>query len=109
MEGQLLPEQNGFKIISTKPSNCQLLKVSELINRSNTTWDKDILNSLFLPFEVDQIIRIPLINTTKEDYLTWAYTTDGNYDVNSGYHAINHWYEQQTNPTGSSTNDQDTI
>jgi hypothetical protein len=83
-----LPEQNGFKVLSTKPPHCQFDKVCDLINRSTNKWDIESLNQIFPPFEVDQITRIPLINPTDEDELIWAHTHNGSSIIKSGYHVI---------------------
>jgi len=69
----------------------------------------DSLNQNFLPFEIDQIIRIPLNNPTHEDELIWAYNNNGSYIVKFGYHAICQWSEQETDNSGSSIIIQDTI
>jgi hypothetical protein len=69
----------------------------------------DSLNQLFLPFEVDHIIRIPLINPNEADELIWAYNNNGSYTVKSGYHAICQWSGQETNNSGSSNITQDTM
>jgi hypothetical protein len=56
-------------------------------------WNAILVNQLFLPFEAQKILNIPIIDKTQNDTLTWDGTTDGNYTVKDGYQAISKWKE----------------
>lgn len=65
------------------------LKVSDLIDLDNGSWDKVKLDDLFFPRDVDLITkRKPVVS--KEDYWVWDHNRSGEYMVKSG-----HWLANQ--------------
>ncbi|PNX95563.1 ribonuclease H, partial [Trifolium pratense] len=74
-----------------KPNNLNLIKVKELMDSNYNEWNTDIINQVFLPYEAQMILNIPIIDKTQPDMLTWDCTQDGQYSVKSGYHAIMEW------------------
>lgn len=64
------------------------LEVGSLINPITKSWNEVLLSQLFLRFEVDRILSIPLSHRLHEDYLCWDLEKDGVYLVKSTYHAI---------------------
>lgn len=58
-EDRWLPDQNGFKVFSKKPNNCDIQKVSDLIDYTTLSWNTPLIHKLFLPFETYQIHQIP--------------------------------------------------
>ena len=59
--------------------------VDSLLDQERGGWDKDLVCSVFLPYEVDYILSIPISHTFPEDVLAWAWTKNGNFTVSSGY------------------------
>ena len=46
--------------------------VSDLIDEDSKRWKVDTLKSLFLPFEVERILNIPLSYSLPEDKIIWV-------------------------------------
>ena len=59
--------------------------VSDLIGVEKKSWNLDILNQVFLPFEVEIIEGIPLSNHMPVDKKIWSETTNGIFSVRSAY------------------------
>lgn len=52
---------------------------------NNGVWDIQKAQSLFLPFEVDAIRRIPIMGENYPDRRYWRFEKNGFYSVKSGY------------------------
>lgn len=59
-----------------------------LVDPISKSWNVDLLNSLFLPFEVDHILEIPISHRLSEDLLCWDLEKNGVYSVRSAYRAL---------------------
>ncbi|KAL0015802.1 hypothetical protein SO802_002871 [Lithocarpus litseifolius] len=59
--------------------------VSDLIDVEKKSWDVNILNQVFLPFEVEIIEGIPLSNRLPVDKQIWFETANGIFLVRSAY------------------------
>ena len=92
----------------TRRGNIVYTKVSELINPETDSWDEEILEEIFWPFDVQRIMHIPLARTMMEDFTAWHYTKTGTFSVKSCYYI--EWEHQhgnklrRTSEFGSSSN-----
>lgn len=59
-------------------------RVKELLN-SQCRWDTEKLKTLFLPFKVDAIVRVPIQGANQEDARYWKFEKKGSYSVKTGY------------------------
>ena len=59
--------------------------VSALIDKDTRRWKVDTLKSLFLPFEVETILNIPLNYNLPEDKIIWVGNKKGGFSVKSAY------------------------
>ena len=64
-----LPTQNSFKVTNPRPQVFEGNTVDSLLDREGGGWDKNLMCSVFLPYEVDTILSIPISNTFPEDAL----------------------------------------
>lgn len=71
------------KVMSPKPTECQMHKVSDLI--MGNQWNKDIIKALFSKEEAEAIMQIPLSVFQKRDRCKWRYTANGCYSTKCGY------------------------
>jgi hypothetical protein len=76
-------------------------QVKDLILPISKNWNTSLVKQLFLPFEANHILNIPIINTNYPDEFYWPNTKDGVYTVKSGYHAIQDWKGNSSDPSTS--------
>lgn len=50
------------------------------------SWNESLIRSLFMPIDVEVILRIPIPNVPRSDQLVWHYDKRGLYTVKSSYH-----------------------
>ncbi|XP_019091045.1 PREDICTED: uncharacterized protein LOC109128670 [Camelina sativa] len=60
------------------------LKVSDLIHHHSNGWDRDRLDDLFYPQDIDRILAIKLV-LDEEDFWCWEPNKSGDYSVKTGY------------------------
>ncbi|XP_057443227.1 uncharacterized protein LOC130735144 [Lotus japonicus] len=104
-EDNWLPTQQGFKVWSPKPNGCITSHVYELINHATGTWESELIQQIFLPFEALQIQNIPLTSRGCEDTMVWAATPKGYFSVQSAYHCIRRWKHQEICSSSSEITD----
>ncbi|XVE92072.1 hypothetical protein REPUB_Repub01dG0066000 [Reevesia pubescens] len=61
------------------------VKVSDLIDSTTSTWNRDLVTTLFNEEDARSICSIPLSIIKPPDLLTWQYEQDGDYSVRSAY------------------------
>lgn len=83
-----LPEQNGGRIWSPRPADNDVCLVSHIIDHELRVWDRQTIQKLFLPFEAEQIYRIPISRRILDDVLMWPWEKDYTFSVRSAYHLI---------------------
>ena len=59
--------------------------VLALIDQDTRRWRKDILDRIFLGFEVENILSIPIPHYPQEDQLIWVGNKKGIFTVKSAY------------------------
>ncbi|KAL2905726.1 hypothetical protein RDABS01_004436, partial [Bienertia sinuspersici] len=64
------------------------LRVCDLLLPSTSSWNVDLVNNLFLPFERERIIAIPLSDRRPVDVVCWDIEKNGLYSVSSAYRLI---------------------
>lgn len=55
-------------------------RVDELINPVHSTWDVDLVRSIFWPMDAYRILQI-LITSGTEDFVAWHYNKNGLFSV----------------------------
>ena len=60
--------------------------VSSLIDLVTRWWNVETVQALFLPFEADLILKIPLCHGLLEDKLIWMGNKRGVFTVKSAYY-----------------------
>lgn len=64
------------------------VEVEALIDPISKTWKADPVSDLFLPFEADRVLSIPISHMLLRDTLCWDLEKDGCYSVRSAYRAL---------------------
>ncbi|XP_057745343.1 uncharacterized mitochondrial protein AtMg00310-like [Arachis stenosperma] len=62
-----LPKQNGSKPWSTSTTLNPNARVAELMLEEEKEWNTDLINQIFLPFEAQQILDIPIPSSNQVD------------------------------------------
>ena len=60
--------------------------VSALIDKDTRRWKVDLVKSLFLPFEANIILNLPLSYNLPEDKIIWVGNRKGDFKVKSAYY-----------------------
>ena len=82
-----VPSQNGHKVISP-PNTLQAgAEVCELLSPS-FSWNTELIEEIFLPFEAESIKQIPLVGVNKPDRLIWAQSLNGCFSIQSTFHML---------------------
>ncbi|PNX71244.1 ribonuclease H, partial [Trifolium pratense] len=77
--------ENGAWLPSPQDQGVHNYNVNDLMMSNVTMWDKDKIESLFSIHIANRILGIPLFDMVEEDKLLWIDSTNGNYNVKSGY------------------------
>jgi hypothetical protein len=62
----------GYMKITNNVNNSSLRRVAQLINQEEHTWNENLAQSIFAPFDVEEIIKIYLPNYEEEDFVSWT-------------------------------------
>ena len=80
-----IPTPSTFRVIS--PRILLLLdQITDiLIDANRGTWTVDLVRELFINFEVETILSIPLSIRMPKDKMVWAGTPNGQFTMKSAY------------------------
>ena len=74
----------------------------QLIDPVLRSWKAEVVKEIFLPYEAEIILGIPLSLRSPTDSLVWGATKDGRYTVRSGYHfLLNECHQNEPGPSDS--------
>lgn len=62
--------------------------VSDLIDLTSATWNKEKLEATFMHFDVKVILSIPLCTMNMQDFWGWAHEKSGKFSVRSAYRML---------------------
>lgn len=85
-EDHRLPYQDRFTILTWKYLDSKVFWVRDLIVKDGQSWNSQLVEQTFLPYDIERIIKVPLGNREGHDSITWMATKDDNYTVEIGYH-----------------------
>ena len=85
-EDKWLPTPSTFKVISPPRIISDFPMVSTLIDLESRRWKADLIRSLFLPFEANTILNIPLSYNLPKDKIIWIGNKRGEFTVKSAYY-----------------------
>ncbi|XP_075654731.1 uncharacterized protein LOC142624885 [Castanea sativa] len=81
-----LPTPTTYKAISPQVAFGNFPMVSLLIDEDTKWWKSDLVRSIFLPFEAESILKIPISYRPPEDQLIWIGNKRGTFTVKSAYY-----------------------
>lgn len=66
--------------------NLNIIWVSDLLSPNSTSWNIPLIQSLFLPSEISEILKVKIYaNNDMENSLIWAIEKNGEFTVKSVY------------------------
>lgn len=74
-----------FKVEYRHQAISEDLMVRDLIEPALGNWNVGMIESLFSPRDVREILKIPISPLLPEDKCVWHYSPNGEYTVKSGY------------------------
>ena len=101
-EDKWLPTPTIHKVISTPRDFDDFLMVLSLIDENSKWWKPDLVKSLFLYFEANEILKIPFSHSLSEDSLIWLGNKKGLFKVKSAYYVANELVESDATGESSS-------
>ncbi|XP_075633488.1 uncharacterized protein LOC142605945 [Castanea sativa] len=81
-----LPTPTTYKVISHPQDFNDFPMVISLIDEDSKCWKSNLVRELFLPFEAETILRIPLSFSLPDDKIIWVGNRRGEFSVKSAYH-----------------------
>ena len=85
-DNKWLPTPSTYKVILLQIDFEGFPMVSSLVDNDTKWWKVDVVRSIFLPFEANTILKIPLSYNLPEDSLIWIGNKKGTFTVKSTYH-----------------------
>lgn len=85
-----IPTPNSF-IVSPRPQNFEGDLVENLLYREIRGWDLNLVKDIFLPYEAESILSIPISHSFPDDALVWAWTQRSSFTVRNAYHVAYNW------------------
>lgn len=76
-----IPGTQSRKILSPKGDSNSELEVGALINPITRSWNPELVMQLFLPFEQERVMNIPLSPRMPDDIVCLDLQKDGRYSV----------------------------
>ena len=66
-----MPSLSTYQVISLIHELSADANVEQLIDRNSMTWRHDMLNQVFMPWDVEIIMKIPLSSRCPRDSIIW--------------------------------------
>lgn len=86
-EDPWLADDGNHKIQTPRPPNCQLQRVSDLL-QENGLWDWNLIKSIFNQRDCNLIASIPRSSRVTEDKWIWRLDNKGVYTIKLGYKTL---------------------
>ena len=77
----------SLKPSTSPPPHMEDLTVRVLLSSDLSTWDANVVNSVFSFADAAAILNIPLRHRAHDDIRVWQHTIDGSYSVKSAYNS----------------------
>ena len=83
-----LPESGHRRVLSPLSGLSPDTKVNTLTLGSHPRWNEVLIRQIFLPYNAEAILRIPLSTRAPEDKRYWHEAKNGKYSVRTGYRLL---------------------
>ena len=72
--------------VLTRRGQALVEKVEDLIDPATHSWDEALIRSIFLPIDMERILKIPLSKHLLEDFVAWHATKPFCFSVRPAYY-----------------------
>ncbi|XP_074309673.1 uncharacterized protein LOC141644118 [Silene latifolia] len=83
-----IPGTQTGKVIAPSVTGMEDLTVADLLIPGGGGWDRNLVDSVFLPFERERVLNIRVSSFASPDTWFWDKEKDGEYSVRSAYAAL---------------------
>lgn len=77
-----------LSLILGRPKKLRSLATTQLIDTMSARWNKQLLDEVFLPFDVKVIMGIPLCTMNTPDFWSWMFEKKCHFSVKSAYNML---------------------
>ena len=96
-----LPDVHSGRVLSPVSVLSEDATVDQLLDSESRWWNTNLVETIFIPSEAQQIKSIPVCHSAQKDFLFWPLSRTSMYQVHSGYHLLGDLSE---NDVASSSN-----
>lgn len=97
-----LPRDLSRRPITPK-NNCRIKWVADLM-LDNGMWDANKINQIFLPVDVEIILKLRTSSRDEEDFIAWHPDKLGNFSVRTAYRLAENWAKEEASSSSSDVN-----
>ena len=90
-----LPTPSTYKVVSPPKDFGDFPMVSALIDTDTKRWKRDRLENIFLPFEVETILNIPISFHLPDDSIIWVGNKKGSFSIKNAYYVARRILEKE--------------
>jgi hypothetical protein len=69
-EDNWIHQKGSSSTWSTRPEANVYTKVKDLMKTNSNDWEVEIVKKLFIPYEAQQILNIPILDKNQDDIIT---------------------------------------
>lgn len=84
-----LPRRDFMRPLTSMVAESPVL-VSALVDASSSSWREDVVKTVFIPIDAEEILKIPLCTRRIDDFCAWSKDSRGVFLVRSAYRMILH-------------------
>jgi hypothetical protein len=82
-----------------------IMFVSPLIHHDIRCWNAPLINDIFLPFEAEQILQLPISFSELQDEFVWGASRSAIFSMKSSYHFLKAGREVEVSHNSMQDND----
>ena len=83
-----LPDVHSGRVLSPVSVLSEDATVDQLLDSESRWWNTNLVETIFIPSEAQQIKSIPVCHFAQKDFLFWPLSRTSMYQVRSGYHLL---------------------
>ena len=98
-----LPNVHSGRVLSLVSVLSKDATVDQLLDNESRWWNTNLVDTIFIPLEAQQIKSIPVCHSTQKDFLFWPLSRTDMYQVRSRYHLLCNLYKNDVASSSDTT------